>query len=101
MEFLTSFSVQSPWNSLRVVVGSSQSEDGVGFCSVGVSPDKHYLVAGGSDGKVYYKDMSKEDKDGDVKTVEVEEGNAIRGILFQEKNGSMVGVNIVYASKGL
>ena len=43
-----------------------------GFNCVGVSPDKRYVVAGGKDGFVYIKDMSKEKKVEDDMGKEVE-----------------------------
>ena len=68
-------------------------ERDVEFLCLGVSPDKRWIVAGGGDGKVYIKDMSKEKvkdgksnagkakdgegednkakEDGDVETVEI------------------------------
>ena len=75
------------------------------FKCVGVSPDKRFVVAGGKDGFVYVKDMSKAKKaeddmgeevqgkeEGDVKKVEIEEGEVTSlafGDLQRSRGGEM------------
>ena len=80
------------------------------FMCVGVSPDKRYVVAGGYDGFVYIKDMSKEKKaeddmgkevegkeEGDVKKVEVEKGKEVLSLVFgQDEEGSGGRGSVIY-----
>ena len=80
------------------------------FWCVGVSPDKRFVVAGGRDGFVYMKDISKAKKaeddmgeevegkeEGDVKKVKVEKGKMVASLAFgQDEGGSGGGGSVVY-----
>ena len=71
------------------------------FYCLGVSPDKRYVVAGGKDGFVYVKDISKAKKaeddmgeevkgkeDGDVRKVEVKKGKGVWSLAFGQDEPS-------------
>ena len=94
-----------------------------GFYCVGVSKDEQYVVAGGGDYKVYFRDTRKvkkvedddktnagkekegegeDDKakvDGDVKRLKVEKGYSVCSLVFgKEKGDNGGGGNVVYVS---